>query len=498
MSVTVAQLLAGLSVTASSEIDADATCAGITDDSRQVQPGDVFVAVRGSVSDGHEYLQAACAAGAMLLLLERVPEAVTVTVPWAVVADLAAARSALGDRVYGEPSRALSVVATTGTNGKTSVAHYIAQMATRLQQRCGYMGTIGWGQLSNLNTAALTTADALTVQRRLRSFVDDQCAMVSLEASSHALVQGRLGAVATNVAVFTNLTRDHLDFHGSLEAYAAAKRSLFVGPNLDAVVTNLADPVGREIAAAAPAGARVVGYCSVDSDWPATSARLCWADVEFLASGLRGRWVGSWGEAPFALPLLGAFAIENVAAALAALLVQGLPFDAAVAAAEELQGVPGRMEPIIVAGAPLVVVDYAHTPDALASALAALRAHTGARLIVVFGCGGDRDRGKRPQMGAVARSGADVIYLTSDNPRSEDPERILDEIERGAAADSSVVPLHRIVDRGAAIRAAITAAESQDVVLIAGKGHEDYQEIRGQRLPFDDRALVRELLEDAA
>lgn len=499
MSVTVAQLLEQLPVVASDGLDLGASVSAITDDSRQVQPGAVFVAVRGGAADGHEFVSAACAAGAGLLLLENAPEGGSMPVPWAVIEGLAALRSELAGRFYGKPSAALSVVATTGTNGKTSVAHYVAQLADRLQHRCGYMGTVGWGQTSALKAAALTTVDAFTLQQRLRDFVDDGCAMVSLEASSHALVQSRLQAVAIDVAVFTNLTRDHLDFHGSLAAYTAAKRKLFHWPGLRAVVTNLADPVGRDIAAAAAPDCAVLGYGSGGAEQPATTKRLYWTDLEFSGNGIRGRWTGSWGDAPFALPLLGSFAVENVAAAMGALLVLGLPFAEVVAAANQLTGVPGRMEPILVPGAPLVVVDYAHTPDALASALAALRDHTGARLIVVFGCGGDRDRGKRSQMGAIAVRNADVVYLTSDNPRSEEPDAILDDICQGVAeTPDAIAEVHRIADRGTAIRSAIAAASMDDVVLVAGKGHEDYQEVGGVRLPFDDRALVRELLEDAA
>lgn len=494
-----AQLLDQLPVVASQGLDLDAPLSAITDDSRQVQPGTVFVAVRGAAADGHQFVPAACAAGAVLVLLEQAPEEGSVTIPWAVVENLAALRSELAGRFYGKPSASLSVVATTGTNGKTSVAHYVAQLADRLGHRCGYMGTIGWGQTSALKAAALTTVDAFTLQRRLRDFVADDCVMVSLEASSHALVQARLQAVAIDVAVFTNLTRDHLDFHGSVAAYTAAKRSLFDWPGLRAVVTNLSDPVGRDIAAAAAPGLTVVGYGADAVEQPAVTAGLHWNDLHFTTNGISGRWTGSWGEAAFALPLLGHFAVENVAAAMAALLVQGLPFTGVVAAANRLTGVPGRMEPVLVPGAPLVVVDYAHTPDALASALAALRDHTGARLIVVFGCGGDRDRGKRPQMGAIAVRNADVVYLTSDNPRSERPDDILDDISEGIAqTQDAIAEVHRIADRSVAIRSAIAAASKDDVVLVAGKGHEDYQEVDGVRLPFDDRALVRELLEDAA
>ncbi len=468
---------------------------GLTDDSRSVQPGDCFVAIAGQQSDGHEYVTQAVAQGAALILSERALP--SLSVPVLVHPQLSALRSELGARFHQWPSEQLRVVGVTGTNGKTSVAHYLAELVERLGQAAGYMGTVGWGRPGRSHDATLTTVDAITLQRRLQQMVAQGCEWVALEVSSHALVQHRLDAVSTSVAVFTNLTRDHLDYHGSLENYANAKRQLFERPELQAVVTNVEDTLGLQIAEACAnrAGLKLTCYGSDQAPSIAGAKSVRWADLVFAADHIEGRWHTSWGSAPFSLPLLGEFAVANVAAALAVLLTEGMDFDAAVAAANALQGVPGRMERFTAPHRPTVVVDYAHTPDALEKALTALRRHSGSRLLVVFGCGGDRDRGKRAQMGAVSAALADRVYLTSDNPRGEDPEKILDDIAAGIPKGT---PLRRMVDRRAAISAAISDAQQQDLVLVAGKGHEDYQIIAGERRAFSDRALVQTLIEEAA
>ncbi len=468
---------------------------GLTDDSRKVGPGDCFIAIAGGASDGHEYAQAAVAAGAVLVLAERALPGLAV--PVLLHPQLAQLRSELAGRLYGQPSERLRVVGVTGTNGKTSVAHYTAELAERLGVPCGYMGTVGWGRPGQLQDAALTTVDAITLQQRLWDFVQQNCELAVLEVSSHALVQHRMASVATAVAVFTNLTRDHLDFHGSFESYAQAKLQLFQRAELQTVVTNVEDPLGLQIATqlANREGLQLVFYGS-DQATAVPGARFVqWSGLRFSPTSIEGEWRTSWGTAPFSLPLLGEFAVANVAAALAVVLSEGAEFAQAVTAANRLQGVPGRMERFACAGRPTVVVDYAHTPDALAKALTALRCHSSARLLVVFGCGGDRDRGKRSQMGSVSAELSDLVYLTSDNPRGEDPEKILDDIAAGIPAGIAV---RRIADRQRAITEAVTSAGNEDLILVAGKGHEDYQEIAGQRRPFSDRALVQTLLGEAA
>ncbi|MGI9324958.1 MAG: UDP-N-acetylmuramoyl-L-alanyl-D-glutamate--2,6-diaminopimelate ligase [Pseudomonadales bacterium] len=468
---------------------------GLTDDSRRVSPGDCFVAVAGAASDGHEYASAAVAAGAVLVLAERaLPNLV---VPVLLHPQLAQLRSELAARFYNRPSEHLRIVGITGTNGKTSVAHYTAELAERLGVASGYMGTVGWGRPGRLEDAALTTVDAITLQQRLADFVQQDCELAVLEVSSHALVQHRLASVATAVAVFTNLTRDHLDFHGSFENYAEAKLQLFQRTELQTVVTNVEDPLGLQIATqmASREGVRLVCCGSDEATAVAGASVVQWSGLRFASTSIEGEWRTSWGTAPFSLPLLGEFAVANVAAALAVMLSEGVEFSQAVSAANRLQGVPGRMERFAAPGRPTVVVDYAHTPDALAKALTALRCHSSARLLVVFGCGGDRDRGKRSQMGSVCAELADLIYLTSDNPRSEDPEKILDDIAVGIPAGTAV---RRVADRQRAITEAVAAADNEDLILVAGKGHEDYQEIAGQRRAFSDRMLVQSLLGEAA
>lgn len=459
---------------------------GIADDSRAVRQGDLFVAVQGAASDGHEYVPAAVAAGAVAVLAER---AIQAEVPVVLADDLKRQRSAIADCVYGAPSAALNCVGVTGTNGKTSIACFIAELVEKLGKRAGYMGTIGWGEPGDLSPANLTTASAITVQARLASFRDRNLDWAVLEVSSHALDQHRVDAVRFDYAVFSNLSRDHLDYHEDFESYGRAKARLFRFPELAAAVINLDDAFGRQLASELKGAVRVLSY-GLDP-----AADVCWSDLEFHHAGVRGRLHTLWGEADFELPLYGDFSVANAAAALAVLCHAGWPLEAVIEALQNLAPVPGRME--FFPGTPTLVVDYAHTPDALAKMLAALKPHLqngdgNAKLICVFGCGGDRDRGKRPLMTAAACAEADLVWLTSDNPRSEDPAAIIDDMLAGVP-DSAQVEV--CVDRRQAIEAAVGAAGSADLVVIAGKGHEDYQEIAGQRLPFDDRAIARAMTE---
>ncbi len=445
---------------------------GLCADSRQVKPGDAFVACRGGTFDGHDHATAAVAAGAAAVLSER---AVEVAAPNVVVADLKARVPGLASRAYGNPSAALDVAGVTGTNGKTTVAHTVASVTGG-----GYIGTLGWGRPPRLCPSALTTPDAVALQARLRRLAADGAGTVALEASSHALHQGRVDAVRFRVAAFTNLSRDHLDYHGSLDRYGAAKRRLFERP-LDAAVVNADDAVGRAIGRAAKRTTRVVAY--------GRNAELSWSDVAYRRIGLEGVWHTPWGRRRFVLPAaFGEFSLYNAAAALAICCVLEVPLADAVDAMRGLPGLPGRMQRVC--ERPAVIVDYAHTPEALRVALAAVRAHAGGgRVIVLFGCGGDRDRGKRPQMAAVAEAGADAVVLTSDNPRHEDPEAILDDAAAGFARPNAA---RRIADRRAAIAAAVGMAEPGDSVLLAGKGHETVQIVGDERRPFDDAAAARE------
>jgi UDP-N-acetylmuramoyl-L-alanyl-D-glutamate--2,6-diaminopimelate ligase len=371
----------------------------------------------------------------------------------------------------------------TGTNGKTTIAHYIADMAGRLGRKAGYMGTIGWGTPGALDAARLTTENALTVQKRLHQLVEADHEWVAMEVSSHALDQGRVDEVAFEVAVFSNLSRDHMDYHPSQEAYGQAKAALFACASLDAAVINVDDEFGRRIARELRPGIRLIGY--------GRNAEVSWDNLRYTATGIRGRWLTPWGDAQLYLPVAGEFSVANMAAAIGALCVSGLDFDAVIEAAASVAAVPGRMEFFRAAGRPAVVVDFAHTPDALDKVLEALRHHAGGRLVCVFGCGGDRDPGKRPLMAEAAERHADVLWLTSDNPRSEDPERILDDMVGGLTGTACT---HRCADRREAIAGAIRGAAANDLVVVAGKGHEDYQEVAGVRSEFSDREIVANLL----
>ncbi|MDE0658300.1 MAG: UDP-N-acetylmuramoyl-L-alanyl-D-glutamate--2,6-diaminopimelate ligase [Gammaproteobacteria bacterium] len=453
------------------------TVSGVASDSRRVQPGDVYVARRGNAFDGHDFVRDAVDAGAVAVVSQR---AVDARVPNVVAPDVVGNLGALGARFYGSPSRAVDVVGITGTNGKTTVAYNIARLGGSGQ--AGYVGTLGWGTPPDLGTSALTTEDPLVLQARLRALVDRGVSRVALEASSHALDQGRLDAVEIDVGVFTNLSRDHLDYHRTMDRYAAAKRRLFER-RLRVAVVNVDDPTGEAIAAAAAGRAEVVGI--------GRTGAVRWTDLGLHRGGIHGTWITPWGRRSFDLAgFFGEFSVYNAACVLTACCALGDRLSEVVDAMKELPGVPGRMQ--AVATRPMVFVDYAHTPEGLNAVLAAVRSHVGGgRLIVVFGCGGDRDQGKRALMARAAESGADLVVATTDNPRSESPESILDDVMDGFDDPQAVL---RISDRREAIAVALDRAGAYDVVLVAGKGHEDYQEVDGRRLPWSDAGTVAELV----
>jgi len=471
----------------------DLEIAGLALDSRQVASGDLFIALRGERHDGHAHAPEAARRGAAAVLADRpIPG---LAVPVMVVAELRNRLGALAARFYGEPARDLYCIGVTGTNGKTSIAHYLADLASRLGRPAGYIGTIGWGRVGALEPVALTTPDAITVQRQLAGLRDRGCRWAVLEASSHALAQDRVREVPFRAAVFSNLTRDHLDYHGDMASYGAAKARLFAWPGLELAVINADDVFGRSLARGVARDVRVLVYGGAHAEGVASSAtRIGWSDLAFDAEGATGRWRTPWGEQPFRLPVHAEFSVANVAAALGVLCADGVSLAAFNAAAAGLAQVPGRMEFFRVAGRPAVVVDYAHTPDAVAQVLATLRPRVRGRVVCVIGCGGDRDVGKRPLMAAAAERGADVIWLTSDNPRSEAPGTIIADMRTGLSGRARV---HEETDRRAAIAGALAEAGAEDLVLVAGKGHEEYQEIGGVRSPFSDRAVVAELLREA-
>lgn len=459
-------------------------------DSRQVRPGDVFIALAGAREDGRAHIGDAHGRGAVAALVEHpVSDA---ALPTIVVPDLKRDAGARAAAFYANPGQTLRCIGVTGTNGKTSIAYYLADLASRLGHRCGYVGTIGWGEVGALADAALTTPDPVTLQRQLARLRDAGCQWVAMEVSSHALAQGRVEAVPFRAAAFSNLTRDHLDYHGTMEAYGAAKARLFAWPTLDTAVLNVDDPFGVELVSRLAPDVR----CLTIGGYQSGAVRsVAWSDLEFHLDGARGRWHTPWGEASFALPVHAAFSVANAAVSLALLCDAGVPLADVVRAARTLAQVPGRLEHLRVAGRPTVVIDFAHTPDALRQVLDTLRPRTRGRLVCVFGCGGDRDRGKRPLMAAAAESAADRIWLTSDNPRSEDPRSIIADMRAGLSDRACV---REEPDRRRAIASAIGDARVDDLVLIAGKGHESYQEIAGVRTPFSDREIALEYLTEVA
>ncbi len=496
MSVPLNQLLEGLAAPPG----IDARIEDLTQDSRHARPGSLFLALRGRRSHGLAHAAEAVARGATAVLWEpdgeAPPRAVGAAVAAAPVPGLGGLVGRIADRFFDRPSARLRITGITGTNGKTTCAYLLAQALERLGTPAAYAGTIGWGRLDRLEGATHTTPDAISVHRQLARLHAAGARDVAMEVSSHALDQGRIDGVRLHAAAFTNLTRDHLDYHGSMGAYGAAKARLFAVPGLRARVLNVGDSFGREYAAGhrgePPLTAVWVG--AVEFDDP--GARTLFArEVRVAMQGLELALDGSFGARRLATRLLGRFNAENALVVLGCLTALGAPFDAAAAALGECAPPPGRMEVVAArGGGPLAVIDYAHTPDALEKALRALREHCRGVLWCVFGCGGDRDAGKRPLMGEVADRLADVIVVTDDNPRGEDPQAIARDILAGITAHAPRV----IHDRGEAIAAAIAAAAPGDMVLIAGKGHEDYQIYGATRRSFSDRVEAQRLLGAAA
>ena len=462
----------------------------LASDSRRVRPGDLFFALAGPRREGRAHVREALAAGAVAAVVDR--EAEPAEGPLIRVAEPRRALAEAADRFHGSPSRRLRLVGLTGTNGKTTTSWMLESVFRAAGLEPGLIGTTGirFGGVTRPNP--YTTPEPADLQALLREMADAGVRAVALEVSSHALVQRRAYGLAFDVVAFSNLTRDHLDYHGTMESYLDAKLMLFDGRNglppgkAATAVVNADDPAaGAVLEAARRGGLRPLRYGA------AAAAEVRIVRAEAVPGGLAvALEAGTTLE--LRLPLFGRYNAWNAAAAFAAARALDIAPAAALAGLAAVRGVPGRLEPVE-AGQPFgVVVDYAHTPDALERALGALREHAAGRLLAVFGCGGDRDRGKRPEMGRVARAGADEVWVTSDNPRSEAPAGIAAEILAGAGGAGG--PVHLELDRRAAIAAALTAARPGDTVLIAGKGHETAQVVGDRVLPFDDREVARELL----
>ena len=457
----------------------------LVNDSRKAAPGAVFAAYPGETRDGRDFIAQAVARRVDGVLWEADHHQwdPALATPNAGVIGLKTRIGEIAAHIYGEPSRALHMVGVTGTNGKTSVVHWVAQAFSQLGRKTAVIGTVGNGFPGALTPTLNTTPDAIELQQRLAFYRQQGATACAMEVSSHGLAQGRVNGTSFNVAVLTNLSRDHLDYHGDMEKYAAAKAQLFDWPGLDWLVLNVDDAFGQRLEKEARP-ARVAGYGF-------QRGAVVGEKLHLTQSGLHLAVRTDWGNAELDAPLLGRFNAANLLAVLTTLLVSGVKLDAACQALAHVQAPPGRMQTLGDAAQPLVVVDYAHTPDALEKVLATLREIvSGGRLICVFGCGGNRDSGKRPLMGRAAALGADEVWITSDNPRNEDPRHIIDSILAGVSGKPHVEP-----DRARAIFEAIGGAHQGDVVLIAGKGHEDYQEIAGERLPFSDVAVAKKALE---
>ena len=463
----------------------------ITLDSRAAAPGCLFIAVKGHRLDGRQFIDQALRQGAAAVLFEvDHPEQAGLNHQdhrLLGVYRLSRQLSLLAGVFYGDPSADLQLVGVTGTNGKSTVTQLIANWSCLLGTPAGVMGTLGNGLYGQLQQSVNTTGSALEVQAQLAGQLAAGAKRVAMEVSSHGLHQHRVAALDFDVAVFTNLSRDHLDYHGTMAEYGEAKRQLFELCR-KARVINADDPVGRRWLRLYPdAIAYSLHGWLADFD----GRQLVAETVHFYGGGLKVTINSDWGNGVLSAPLMGRFNVANLLAAMASLLVLGESFDELLASAPRLSGVAGRMEPFVAPGKPLVVVDYAHTPDALEQVLQALRQHCRGRLWCLAGCGGDRDQGKRPLMAAAAEAGADVVILTDDNPRTEAPEAIIEQMRAGLLEPEAALVIHQ---RAEAIRHAIAQAGVDDIILVAGKGHEDYQIVGTHKMHYSDRETVAALL----
>lgn len=462
---------------------------GMTSDSRRVKAGDLFIAYPGESADGRAHIGQAIERGACAVLWEQAGDCWNAGwhIPNLPVNGLRDEVSAIAGEFYDQPSQNLWMIGVTGTNGKTSCSHWLAQCLNALGNKAAILGTLGNGFPGALSEAVNTTPDPVVLQGLLAEFVAQDVDAVAMEVSSHGLAQGRVNGLKFDMAVLTNLSRDHLDYHGDMEAYAAAKAQLFDWPGLKCAVLNVDDEFGERLAVGLHAqGRKVLTY-------GLKGGAVSCASLHFVEGGIAMEVMTPWGNAETSVMVIGRFNASNVLAVLATLLASDIPLDKAMSSLQYIRPVPGRMQQLGGGSQPLVVIDYAHTPDALAKVLTSLREQTQGRLFCVFGCGGNRDKGKRPLMGEVVSSLADVAVVTSDNPRHEAPCVIIDEIVAGMSGQYQIEP-----DRAAAVAHAIRHAGPGDVVLLAGKGHETYQQIGDEKLPFSDVEVAARVLQEIA
>lgn len=458
---------------------------GLSEESSQVRPGDVFLACAKDSTQRARHIKQAAENGAVGIVVDAQASEPS-GLPLIKVHDLASNRGALAADFYAYPSRQIECVGVTGTNGKTSIAYHVANLSNLLGISSGYSGTLGNGVLGQLSPTSMTTPPPVTLQRLLAGFKNQGLQRAAFEISSHALDQDRAKHVELDVGVFSNLTRDHLDYHQSMEQYAEAKAKLFTGWPLKLAVINADDELGRRLITCCRADEVVSFGAAGDIAWRATGVRR----------GMHALFDTPRGRLETALPVAAEFALANVAAAIGVLLGLGHGIEELSQVLPQLQPIPGRMQVIDGAfGTPKVIVDFAHTPDALKKVLSALAPQCRGRLVCIVGCGGDRDQGKRAAMGTVAVNGADQVWFTSDNPRSEDPQQIIQDMQDDLS-ERQLTKVTTVVDRGVAIGQAIADASSDDIVLIAGKGHENTQEIHGVKQVFSDIEFVEKLFKE--
>ncbi len=467
--------------------DFNCTVTGLTLDSRKVQPGELFFALSGTQTHGSRYIDMALQQGAIAVLKEADTshcEWLQNQIPCISIPNLSQKVGTIAAQFYDNPTHKMQVVGITGTNGKTTVSHIIAQLLQHHAINCGLIGTLGYGLHGKLQAALNTTPDAVYLQKQFAQWSSQNIHHIAMEVSSHALEQGRVNGISFKTAVLTNLSQDHLDYHQTMQAYAAAKQKLFSMSGIKVVVLNRDDAFGQQIRR------QLDNHIVTCLTYGLTDQSDVYAKIiEYNEQGMLLNIHTPWGNERCHAPLFGQFNISNVLAAITVLLQMGFDLSSLLSKLKNIKSVDGRMECFSHSEQPTVIVDYAHTPDALKNALLALKSHCQGELWCVFGCGGTRDQTKRPIMGKIATEHADKIILTNDNPRYEDAQQIIKDIQQGCPNPTAI-----IADRAQAIHYAIQTATKEDVILIAGKGHEDYQQIGSERFPFSDRALVQSLL----
>lgn len=494
--MTLKQLLKGLR---ESEYLPELEVRGLTLDSRKVEPGYVFIALEGQFDHGLAYAEAAVSRGAVAVLCDarfdqycqQILSKLMARVICVPVNNLQMKLGDIANKFYNYPSKKMFVSGITGTDGKTSVSHFISQVMNKAHGSAAVIGTLGNGLVDKLEESTHTTPDVISLHEMLNEFNQQSIENVSMEVSSHGLDQERVSGIDIDVAVLTNLTRDHLDYHGTIDSYKQAKRKLFVGSNSKSLVLNADDEFGRELFLENKDAKTIWLYGLSEANAKGSDAYAYASNISNQVKGIKFLLTTSHGASDVSVNLIGEFNVYNVLASVCVLLQSGLNFNHVVKYIEKLNTVPGRMELITTAGKPSVVIDYAHTPEALAQALENIHKHTAGKVICVFGCGGDRDTGKRSLMAAAAEKLSDLVIITNDNPRTEDPLKIIDDIKQGISNELQLIVE---ADRNKAIKQAVEIAAEDDLILIAGKGHESYQLIGKDKIPFSDKQVALEAL----